>query len=166
MRRAIAVMTVGLVSALTLVAPVAADSQARPIKGQVSGDVVFVEGGDYAECDAGYPGMGAEYVAYGNMAHLGKTMMVGSHCASESAAGSLTLVAANRDEIHVDYTAVAPCDYLPDMTATCDYDATVTGGTGRFEDATGELELNVYFTDVSSFPVWPGEFTWTGTIGY
>ena len=165
MRRAIAVVTVGLVAALTLVAPVAADSQARPIQGQVSGEVVFVVGGDYAECNAGYAGMGAEYVAYGNMAHLGKTTMRGSHCASETAAGSLTLVAANRDEIYVDYTAVEACDYPSATTVTCDYDATVTGGTGRFEDATGELSLNADM-DISGFPIWPAVFTWTGTIGY
>ena len=166
MRRAIAVMTVGLLAMLTLVAPVAADSQARPIKGQLSGDVVFVMGGDYAECDAGYPGMGAEYVAYGNMAHLGKTTMTGSHCASEAGAGSLTLVAANRDEIYVDYTAVEACDYPSATTGTCDYDGTVTGGTGRFEDATGEQLVHVDFMDISGFPVWPGVFTFTGTIGY
>lgn len=166
MRRAIAVVTVGLLAMLTLVAPVAADSQARPIQGQVSGDLVFVVGGDYAVCDAGYPGMGAEYVAYGNAAHLGKTTMTGSHCASETAAGSLTLVAANRDEIYVDYTAVEACDYPSATTGTCDVDGTVTGGTGRFEDAAGDLSLNVAFTDISGFPVWPALFTWTGTIGY
>mgnify|MGYP001818090989 FL=1 len=159
-------MTVGLVAALTLVAPVAADSQVRPIKGQVFGDVVYVEGGDYAECDAGYPGMGAEYVAYGNVAHLGKTTMTGSHCASEAAAGSLTLVAANGDEISIDYTPVEACDYPSATTATCDFDAIVTGGTGRFEDATGDLTLNVDFADISGFPIWPAVFTWTGTIGY
>jgi hypothetical protein len=42
----------------------------------------------------------------------------------------------------------------------------VTGGTGCFEEATGDLSLNVAFMDISSFTVWPAVFNRTGTIGY
>lgn len=166
MRRAWAILATGVLAAMALAAPATASSTDRPFRGSTSGDVVFVEGGDYAECDEGYPGLGAEYAWHGEASHLGRVQVIGSHCASEAAAGTATMIAANGDGVSLAYEALEPCNYNETFTeAVCMYAGTVTGGTGRFDDASGSFTWTVML-EVTDTGVWPAKSYWTGELGY
>jgi hypothetical protein len=75
--------------------------------------------------------------ATGTMTHLGKTVMVSPVCLGPDylpiGPWTFTLTAANGDEVHGIITDWVFTDYGFDLFGT------ITGGTGRFADASGEL---------------------------
>jgi hypothetical protein len=166
------IRTAGVLLALLAVvglAPAAGASgsgQAVPFKGIASGELQFLPAPD---C----PGWGLETTAIdvpGVGSHLGQMTMFSRHCTpvgDEIGPGTQTFTAANGDKIFTTYTGSAPypepgTDFVVGVTHN-----TVTGGTGRFEGATGHLEVTGRiqfqgFDDMS----WPGTWTWTGTIHY
>jgi hypothetical protein len=80
------------------------------------------------------------------------------------------MVAANGDELFADYESVGPPVTPPSEVGTV-YDVptafTITGGTGRFADATGGGYMIAHITYMGfGAPVWPVTFDWQGTIGY
>ena len=82
--------------------------------------------------------------------------------------GTTTIVAANGDEIFGTFT-VTTADFPPDLhTATSV--TTITGGTGRFADATGTLTTFVFSTNFTvDFPIvtrTDDTGTTMGTISY
>ena len=75
----------------------------------------------------------------------------------------MTLVAANGDEVHLAYSGYAPAPPESDV----DVDATIVGGTGRFEGARGHVEMIGHVTfEGFQDPSWPITFEWTGSISY
>ncbi len=77
------------------------------------------------------------------------------------------MVAANGDEVYLEYAGVSsPPD--PDtgilVSAT---DFVIIGGTGRFEGAEGSGVFTAYvvFEGIGD-PEWPVSFVWEGSIGY
>lgn len=98
--------------------------------------------------------------------HLGRTTMHASHCpplapGDDYHDARMTLTAANGDTLTLTY------DADPAGTGA----ATITGGTGRFDGATGELNGSVVFTwapweNGMPVPPWYAEGHFWGTVTY
>jgi hypothetical protein len=148
-----------------LAAPVAADSADRPFAGSVSGQVMFVPTVPPEACPFGLTTT-AEDVP-GRAMHLGRVLMSSAHCAAFGplGPGMMTMVAANGDQIDIEYTGEGPLE--PAGTFEVHVDGTIVGGTGRFEDATGYLDMTAYieFQGLGDMS-WPATWVWTGRIGY
>jgi hypothetical protein len=155
MKRMSAVLAVAGVTVMALVSPVAASSDARPFKGSASGVAVYVPDTECLEF-----GLRTEVSAGGTASHLGRMEMTGGHCASFTPSdGQLTLVAANNDTVSLDYSG--PCNGVD----ACWFAGEVTGGTGRFDDATGQIDMTVGLSPQPDGSVL-ADITWTGEIGY
>jgi hypothetical protein len=128
-------MLAGLVLAVAVLSPASASANAggtdRPVKGTISATVslsvltgaVTVEGGGVA-------------------AHLGKftTSLEGTVTVTPTGtfgSGTQTTMAANGDEMTGTYTLATPG--APGVAHTTTIVMTVTGGTGRFSNASGTL---------------------------
>ena len=141
-----------------------ANATSRPFKGSMSGAVTFV-------VDTGCPlGLRSDTAATGTASHLGGFATESSHCSGLTFAGEQTMVAANGDKLFADYESVGPPVIPPSEVGTV-YDVpaafTITGGTGRFADATGGGYMIAHITFMGfGAPVWPATFDWQGTIGY
>lgn len=155
--RTLAVLAVALLMSLAMLVPAAAGSSDRPFKG-------VLVGGGTAVPDATCP-LGLRTVMWGTgqVTHLGLTEMTASHCTPDWGApivgGVQTFVAANGDKLEVTYTAtVEPFVPAEGAVMTGPGDTVVTGGTGRFADATGEFVVHMrgilHFTS-------PMELTWS-----
>jgi hypothetical protein len=82
--------------------------------------------------------------------------------------GQMTFLAANGDELRATYTGtVLPFELVPGAIITVDIDLVITGGTGRFEGATGEADMKA-FVIFEGFPDpdWAAMWIWEGTISY
>ena len=156
-----------------------AESTARPFEGTVVGEVNFLPA---PNCPIGLKTVSD---AQGTFSHLGLTTMHAEHCTPTGdfiTGGHQTLVAANGDQLEIEYNGFAP---FPTPTTTVIHvtgDFKITGGTGRFANATGgqlDSDWDTYnYTADIVFPgfdangrplpgPWPA--TWTfgpTTIGY
>jgi hypothetical protein len=151
--------SIGLV--LSLGAPASA-GDARPFSGWASGEVQFVP----AEACPQFGMRTVVEVIEGNARHLGHVSLSSVHCSAIGpiGPGTMTLVAANGDEVHLTYTGFAP---PPAADFDVDVDATIVGGTGRFDGATGHAEMTGHVTfEGFQDPSWPITFEWTGSISY
>lgn len=159
----------GLLALATLVPAATASSVDRPFTGSVSGDAGVAE-------DAGCP-IGLRTLGWGTGAasHLGLTRMTANHCTPNPPfgpvpgpilGGVITFVAANGDTVEGTYTGevgpLAPEEGAPIHGVV---HVTITGGTGRFEGATGHVEMALegvlHFTSPMT-----ATWTWQGVIGY
>lgn len=131
----------------------------------------------YAEPVPSCPGPSRAQISAvtGNLSHLGLSSLTSRHCYvsfNESTGawhfvGTATFVAANGDELHATYSGdlyglvppPAPGSVL-NGTGTL----TITGGTGRFEDASGEGTETIVVT--IGAPPMPIQATFTGSIVY
>ncbi|MBW6492369.1 MAG: hypothetical protein K0B15_14395 [Lentimicrobium sp.] len=136
-------------------------------------DLIF----DDQEClDGGYP-VRAVVETSGNATHMGKVTLTFAFCTGGPpdpaipnsiytfAASSFELIAANGDKLFLYNGGGAailgtnvPPDYVTDYWTSI---AIVTGGTGRFEGASGELQMNDYCTSIDDYTHhhWTGEIT-------
>lgn len=141
-----ATVLAGLVLAVAALSPVSALAKAggtdRPVKGIASGTVSI-----------NVPGLAVTGDFTGIVAHLGK---VTSHLDAGIAltpqgtavvTGAQTVVGANGDQLTGDVTITGPAP-TPGVHSNIGV-ITVTGGTGRFEDASGELRVNSEATPFS-----------------
>jgi len=170
MRRPILFLTLLAVIAMGLAAPASARPDARPFKGTTSGEVTFVSDDDCPN----FGGLKTVTNTTGTASHLGRTAATAQHCTPEGAdidGGRATLVAANGDEVHLEYagtvapvvTQTTPIDTV--IVAETPYE--IVGGTGRFDGATGEGDMTVELLFKGFGPApWPATWTWSGTIGY
>jgi hypothetical protein len=136
-----------------------------PLKGTLSGQAQFLPADD---CLTGLATTveGARGVA----SHLGRTMMSGRHCTptgDDFGPGEMTLTAANGDALYMTYTGSAPFPAPGTEVIVGTTTATITGGTGRFEDATGTVEMviEIQFEGFED-PSWAATWTMTGMINY
>ncbi len=170
MRRPILFLTLLAVIAMGLAAPASARPDARPFKGTTSGEVTFVPDRDCPN----FGGLKTVTNTTGTASHLGRTAATAQHCTPEGAdidGGRATLVAANGDEVYLEYagtvTPVVTANTQLDtpIVATTPYE--IVGGTGRFQGATGDGDMTVE-TLFKGFKIdtWPATWTWSGTIGY
>jgi hypothetical protein len=115
--------------------------QERPFKGTMSGEAVF----DFTS-PACLPVTGAPWQTLshmvGELTHLGMTEYSSTHCSTLDGSalvnGEATLVAANGDEVWVNYTASALTTF-PSPVMIYEIENIVVGGTGRFEGASGHI---------------------------
>lgn len=159
----------GLLALATLAPAAAADSGDRPFTGSVSGLAGVTED---AACPIGLRTLGG---GTGTASHLGVTEMASSHCTPNPPfgpapgpiqGGVITLVAANGDTIEGTYTGeVAPLPPEEGARISGVVHVTITGGTGRFDGATGHVEMTLegvlHFTSPMT-----ATWTWQGVIGY
>ena len=135
-----------LAGATTLGAAPASAGSGRPFKGSATGLIV------------GSPEPGTLLIeATGNATHLGKftrseTVTIG---AGGAISGTLVFVAANGDELNVEFTGQFTS--ANDVAGTY----TFTGGTGRFDDATGTARFTGSTPDFVHVSV-----SFEGTISY
>ncbi len=175
-RRAI-VVALGAVMLLCLAGPVAATDPARPISGHDVGSSPI----EYLNPAA--PGHGCpvgtmfyvEGPSVGNLAHLGRVTVTYSHCASAdmskgtgwtTAPGTMTITAANGDRLTLAYSGTFQIAMPSMATATGRFAWVVTGGTGRFADATGAGENALYVVYNSTLTGGTVYGDWAGTIEY
>ena len=84
--------------------------------------------------------------------HTGRFQMTATNCLNPVTGivtgGVATIVSANGDELHMTYTG----HVLPGvMPPAFDLSYVITGGTGRFASATGELEVRVQFNSPTTW---------------
>jgi hypothetical protein len=135
-------------------------------------DLIF----DDPEClDGGYP-VRAIVETTGNATHMGKVTLTFAFCTGGPpdpaipnsvytfAASSFELTAANGDKLFLyngGGAAILGTNLHPDfVTEYWTSIATITGGTGRFEGASGELQMNDYCTSIDDYT----HHHWTGKI--
>jgi hypothetical protein len=169
MRKHRAIVVTGAVLAFAALAPASALAKAggteRPVKGTAVGDIT-----------ATIPGLQLTAEVSGVITHLGKSTghfegsgeIVGGNTLGE---GTFTLVAANGDQVTGTFALTGSLPSGEVHTATVVL--TITGGTGRFADASGTITVPLLLTP-SCFvePSCPGalvetaEGTLTGLISY
>lgn len=140
-----------------------------PFSGMLTGEAVF----DFAQnpkgCASGFTTI---ITATGPASHMGRTTWVSQHCLALATNTftdtELVLTAANGDQIHLTYTGSCPGE-IPAVgdSFTCSGHAVVTGGTGRFLEATGHLQWDAttVFEGLEDFS-WPWTGRLHGTIRY
>ena len=174
--RTAAVMSVLLgvlmVAAWSSTAATAGQGRPRPFAGTVTGTVSFPEVGttDCPSTAVWLGGRRTDSVATGRARHLGRVSMTSSHCTPRMdgiEGGHMTLVAADGHAVHLTYSGLAPLPPAGVSTLHATLHVTVTGGSGRFDDATGEatLEADVAWQGFDD-PEWPAVWTWYGWISY
>ena len=138
-----------------------------PFFGAITGEAVFDFATNPKACASGFTTI---TTGTGTASHMGRTIWESQHCLGPDDTlldSELVLTAANGDEVHVTYTGACPA--LADVgdPFTCSGSSVISGGTGRFVNATGTLEWSATiifegFGDLS----WPGRWEWKGTIRY
>jgi hypothetical protein len=125
----------------------------RPLTGSMTGEMNFVPG------DASCP-MYTVPDGGGTVSHLGQVWAHWSHCMPTHRDGHMVMWAANGDQLFGEYTVPQIPFYV-----------TITGGTGRFADATGGFMWHVKFWGAvgpTGMPINPWHFEGylEGTISY
>lgn len=144
--------------------------QPRPFMGSMSGEGTFDFTTGACLGITGAPWQSFGYLA-GNLTHLGNSEWFGSHCSTldgqQLVNGEGTLVAANGDELWMTYTAELISPFIVPGVLIYAQNNIVTGGTGRFEGASGELLTIVYLTiETFTDEVVPVNGEFAGTIAY
>ncbi len=135
-------------------AAAASVASAGPVR-QITGSVVGSDA--YGDVCGGGAGIWLISTGTGDISHFGRAVMVSSIClnlADFSTIGEMPfyLRAANGDEVHGLTTSIVYTDY------GFDFNGVVTGGTGRFAGAAGELVF-------PTVPTGPGSWT-SGVNGW
>jgi hypothetical protein len=142
-------LVVALAALLGLVPPAAADDE-RPFKGWADEEVTNVEV---------IPDVGLRLTAdgAGRATHLGRFTRHADAVvhADGTIAGTVTFIAANGDSLYADI------DGAFTSATTIEGTYTFTGGTGRFEDSSGEADFTGVTTDGIHIAV-----AFNGTIDY
>jgi hypothetical protein len=163
-RKAIALA--GLVLALAILSPASALADAggttRPVKGTVSGTAALnLVTGNFAVDVGGAATHIGKYTA-----HSEGTSVIDFATGTLVASGITTVVAADGDQLTGTFQA-STADTPAGHTAT--QVMTITGGTGRFADASGSLTITVVsqsFTLIGDTVVRHDEGTTSGEISY
>ena len=140
--------------------------QPVPFNGSMDG---FVNPGSSGSCDPGWSDLTIE--AEGEVLHCGRTTLNAENCSQVTSQqggvienGFGTLTSANGDKINLAYSGTYVFDTYPPTMGTFSLTGTIVGGTGRFEDATGSIDIGGT-QQFGGFPN-PITLTWTGTIEY
>jgi hypothetical protein len=173
-KRVVLILLVCALAFLVFVATANANAAERPFKGSVSGEVVFLPGSVVGLPDnPNPPFIYTISHAIGTASHLGLTVMDSYHPtppADTITGGTMTLMAANGDVVHITYNGCAPppVQGIP-STVVVTGTFTINGGTGRFANARGEAGYIAHIEfagDYWSPDPWPGVWCWNGWISY
>ncbi len=156
----ILVLVLGLML-MAFSATAGAKTKARPFHGTLRGTITYVPGNPLP------PYLYTISNATGELTHMGRSVLYAKHAAAMDFGGSMKLTAANGDTILIAYHGGGT---MPPNIGDW-YDlwmvATITGGTGRFAHASGDIDiapsLQYMGLDVT---VWPVIFKFSGTIRY
>jgi hypothetical protein len=168
MRRTTVTLIVLALALLGFTAPANANAAMRPVKGVIVGTAVVDVAPSGTDCPLGLMTSGS---AEGTVSHLGLTTMTSHHCTpavDTITGGQMEWVAANGDKIVFTYAGKCLPPPFPALI-TCDTPATVTGGTGRFTHASGQVDMHVAVSFDGSYAlptILPGSWTLTGAISY
>lgn len=149
-------------------ASVSAAAKARPFQGYVVGQVWFTPD----EASPSIHDLWTDSAACGNVSHLGATAMTGRYPTPASDAiadGRMTFVAANGDELWMEYGGTAPFPVVGvPSTIVAVTDFQIARGTGRFVDASGGGQMTGYveFPGQLTPGLWPARWEWRTTISY
>jgi hypothetical protein len=137
---------------------------AVPFRGAVTGTLEFVVANPQ-NCASKLTGVSN---ATGTALHMGNMTYHTEQCVNptsgEVVGKVLVLTAANGDELHGTFKGQSkPGDVAGQYAVAATF--TFTGGTGRFENATGMAEMTGALTQTASFSL-SGRWEWTGTIRY
>jgi hypothetical protein len=133
-------------AALGCAAPAAAGDQV-PFRGNFAGVAVATSFNFPIACGV--------TTGTGNATHLGQFAFEHPHCANLVAftlTGTFRLVAANGDQVFADFTGQSTATPTTGVRLV-EGTATVTGGTGRFEGATGTITLRRLFNTMTNATV-------------
>lgn len=118
--------------------------QALPLRGTLAGPLTSSPTGRCADAFGPTIGTSTQF-AEGELSHLGATVHTSTHCVppftnlphTSHHDGELVWTAANGDEVHATYFGDGILDFST-LTLRAQSYVTITGGTGRFEDASGD----------------------------
>lgn len=163
----VALIAIAIVSVAVVTNGNASAGGQRPFKGNASG--VFS-----ADGTGGTGTINATHVGNGSVVFTGLSLdttavpnpVNGALCFPINAGGVQTFTAANGDELEMDYTSGNFCiDPVTQFPVFGDFVNTVTGGTGRFEGATGEILIDAV-APVPFDGTWSSEFLDGSWISY
>jgi hypothetical protein len=133
-----AALIAGGLIVLALAGPVSAGDQ-LPFRGSLAGTATVTP--------LGGPIVAVGIEASGTATYLGRFTLEAPHIVNQAtltATGTYLLTAANGDTITADLAGTARMVEPPNVVAITET-ATVTGGTGRFANATGSIEVERVF---------------------
>jgi len=135
-----------------------------PFRGAVTGALEFGVANPQ-NCPSGVTGVSN---ATGTALHMGNMTYHTEQCVNPSngavAGKVLVLTAANGDELHGTFDGQSkPGNVAGQYTVEAKF--TFTGGTGRFENATGMAEMTGVLIQTATLSA-SGRWEWTGTIRY
>lgn len=141
--------------------------QAVGIAGVVTGEAAFDFVDNPKGCAAGWTTI---TTAKGVVSHLGLTQWYSEHCFGSGGRlldGELVLTASNGNKVYATYTGGCEAPGAIGEKVSCSGNAVISGGTGRFEHASGDAEWTASVlwegpTDFSS----PGRWEFKGSIKY
>lgn len=167
MRRILILLGACLMVLVGVASPAGAQSDARPFAGSASGALEFLPTQPPRVCPP--PSLTTTVTSIpGKALHLGRMSLSSEHCAGfgHLTGGTMTMVAANGDKVFLEYSLDAPMVPLPAFTV--DVDGTIVNGTGRFEGASGHVDMtgSVMLPQFPSFVPATVSFVWTGHIAY
>ncbi|HVJ81896.1 MAG TPA: hypothetical protein VNC50_12585 [Planctomycetia bacterium] len=135
-------LALALVAASGFAGPAAAPGEQTPFKGSLEGFVTRTPVP---------PLVAVDIDAAGNATHLGAFSLEVPHLvdpATRTATGTYTFTAADGSEVHAEFTGVSALTAIPGVLYIVE-NATITGGTGRFEGASGGFVCERFFDTVS-----------------
>jgi hypothetical protein len=125
-----------------IVAGVRANDQAVPFKGRLEGTATITPGTP--------PFLSVSIEGTGNVTHLGRSTVEIPHVVNttnRTSIGTYAFTAANGDTLTAGFTGQATV-MAPGVLSIVET-ATITGGTGRFADATGKFTVERVFNQVT-----------------
>lgn len=140
----IGLAAIAIISVLVITNANASAGGQRPFSGNASG--IFTGDGSGGEGTMKATHMGKGSVVFGGLSldtSAAPTQVNGALCFPINPGATQTFTAANGDELDMDYSSGNFCiDPTTQLPVFGDFVNIVTGGTGRFEDATGEIIID------------------------
>ena len=138
-----------------------------PFSGVVIGEAVFDFVNNPKACAATFTTI---TTAKGEALHMGLTTWQSQHClgpANDILDAELVLTAADGDAVHATYTGSCVGTGVVGELIICNGNAVFSGGTGRFENASGTAGWRgaIVFEGFGDFS-WSGRWEWKGSIRY
>jgi hypothetical protein len=142
--------------------PASATEAMRGFNGHLVGQATFVPTTD-PTCTA--PPLQTVSTGTGQASQLGPVTMSALHCSGDHIAGLMTL-GGMFGEVTISYEGDCT-PYVPGVELVqCHLPFTVTGGTDRYEGATGTGHMVATVVPQPPPEPWPAEWTWKGRISY
>lgn len=166
MRKLVLLLAVFALTMMGVTAATSAEAM-RGFSGRAAGEATFVLAPEGSGCQYPTPESPWQTISdgAGTAAHMGQVVVHFEHCSGNDLDGVGTIDGAKGD-VYVSYSG--PCTpFVPGVTTLveCDLDFEVTGGSDRYDDASGGGELDAVVIPQPE-GAWPATWTWKGKISY